>query len=219
MFVMRAEKRRNVSAVRATPRFEESETGSGRTVVTIALLVAMFATSLISWSTAAVLPRWFATNFHSLAESADRIGILVGSAYLIGSFGQYASARLTARFSLKQIYLGAMALELPFLVIAATISGVGIYPIALCMVFASSAQLAPETLLIARYAPSVHRGLAFGIRFILSFAAAPVAVQLAALSYGATGDFTLLFGLLAVVSCSAIAAVVLFLPTEEAKRA
>ncbi len=203
------------NAARAAPlRLEESGTGGARAGATVALLVAMFATSLISWSTAAALPRWFATAFQSSAEDADRIGLLVGSAYLIGSLGQYVSARLTARFSLKRIYLGAMVLELPFLVLAGMAWGVGVYPIALCMVFASSAQLAPETLLIARYAPSVHRGLAFGIRFILSFAAAPVAVQLTAISYSATGNFTLLFGVLAVVSCLAIAVAALFLLEE-----
>ncbi len=191
---------------------------SGSKAVTAALVVTMFATSLISWSTAAALPRWFATAFDFGAETAQWIGALVGSAYLIGSIGQYVSARATGRFSLKRTYLATLGLELPFLLLATAVSGPATYPIAICMALSSSAQLVPETLLIARHAPAAHRGLAFGIRFVLSFAAAPIAVQLVAMSYGTTGDFTLLFGVLAAVSCLALIVAALLLPHGEARR-
>jgi hypothetical protein len=82
------------------------------------------------------------------------------------------------------------------------------------MVFTQSLQIPSENLLLARYTPARHQGLAFGSKFILSFGVAPLGVQLVALAYGWSTDFHWLFLMLAGFAATAFLAAML-LPKEE----
>ena len=65
-------------------------------------------------------------------------------------------------------------------------------------------------ILIARYSPSRHRGLAYGIRHFAGFVAAPLGVQMVAWFYGWFAGFAWLFiALGALVMIALVAAVML----------
>jgi FSR family fosmidomycin resistance protein-like MFS transporter len=68
---------------------------------------------------------------------------------------------------------------------------------------------------MARYTPARWRSSAFGAKFVLSLGVAPVAVQLVAWIQAATGNFQVLFLLLAGAAVCAVAAIML-LPAEPA---
>jgi MFS family permease len=71
-----------------------------------------------------------------------------------------------------------------------------------------------ENLLLARYSSGRRRGLAFGMKFAIGFAAAPIGVNLVAMSYAeGAGGAPLLFGILAVLAAVMLAAALL-LPRE-----
>ncbi|MDH3474433.1 MAG: MFS transporter, partial [Rhodospirillales bacterium] len=66
-----------------------------------------------------------------------------------------------------------------------------------------------ENVLIARYSPSRHRGLAYGIRHVAGFITAPLGVQLVAWFYGWSegfgGFFLTLSGLVLIALFAALA--------------
>jgi hypothetical protein len=61
-------------------------------------------------------------------------------------------------------------------------------------------------MLLARYTPASRHGLVFGIKFVLAFGAAPLAVQLVAAITERTGGFYWLYVLLAAFALAAVAA-------------
>ena len=73
--------------------------------------------------------------------------------------------------------------------------------------------LPAENMLLARYTPARHHSLAFGVKFVLSFGAAPLAIACVALVQERTGEFAWLFLGLALLSAAALAAAAL-LPAD-----
>src|SRR3546814_14105889 len=55
------------------------------------------------------------------------------------------------------------------------------------------ASLPAENMMFARYTPERHHGVVFGVKFVLSFLAAPLAIKLIALVRQETGEFFWLF--------------------------
>ena len=72
-----------------------------------------------------------------------------------------------------------------------------------------------ENLLLARYTSGRRRGLVFGLKFILAFGIAPLAVELVAFSYGLGGGFGPLAWILGGFALAAVLAA-LTLPRQEA---
>ena len=105
-------------------------------------------------------------------------------------------------------------IQIPLLLIASSFSGFPLLMVAALMVFTQSLQIPSENLLLARYTPARHQGLAFGSKFILSFGVAPLGVQLVALAYGWSTDFYWLFLMLGGFAATAFLAALL-LPKEE----
>ena len=61
------------------------------------------------------------------------------------------------------------------------------------MVSLGIGALPAEMMLLARYTPDRHHGLAFGANFVVSFGVAPVAVLMVAGINASTGGFTWVF--------------------------
>jgi MFS family permease len=85
--------------------------------------------------------------------------------------------------------------------------------VATVMVMAGVGALPAENMLLARYTPESRHGLVFGIKFVLAFGAAPVAVQLVAAITGRTGDFYWVYVVLAACALVSVC-VALMLPRE-----
>src|SRR3546814_6927893 len=77
-------------------------------------------------------------------------------------------------------------------------------------VILSAAALPAENMLLARYTPSRHRSLAFGVKFVLAFSISNLAILLASWVEGRSGEFTQLSLILAAIA--AVAAVVACFP-------
>jgi len=57
----------------------------------------------------------------------------------------------------------------------------------------NSSILPAENLLLAKFSPEKYQSLVYGIKFIISFAIAPIAVLFIAKSYELTGEFYYLY--------------------------
>lgn len=95
------------------------------------------------------------------------------------------------------------------LALASGSGGMTLVIVALLMVSANASALPAENMLLARYPPANRHGLVFGAKFVLSFGAAPLAVQLVAFVQGATGEFYWLFITLSGFSLVALTAALL----------
>ena len=75
-------------------------------------------------------------------------------------------------------------------------------------------MLPSENMLIYKYAPSRHRSLIFGIKFVITFGAAPASVALVAFIQEATDTLSPLFAGLAAATL-VVALLMIFLPLDK----
>src|SRR3546814_221002 len=172
----------------------------------------MAVMGLLFHATQASLPKVFDLRLRDLAgEGALGIGALVALVYTAGGLMQLAGGWLADRYPLKPIYLGAFVLQVPVMALIASTGSPALVGLSIMTVILSSAALPAENMLLARYTPAQHRSLAFGVKFVLAFAIANPAILLASWVEGRSGEFTLLYLILAVIAaCAALAAC--FLP-------
>jgi MFS family permease len=177
------------------------------------LLMTMAVMGLMFHGTQASLPKVFDLRLRDLAgDGALGIGVLVALVYATGGLMQLVGGWLADRFPLKPIYLAAFLLQVPVMALIATTGSVTLLGLSVLTVVLSSAALPAENMLLARYTPSRHRSLAFGVKFVLAFSIANPAILLASWVEGRSGEFTQLYFILAAIA--AVAAVVAcFLPS------
>ena len=197
----------------AATRTGGTATGSDRRTLAVVfglLTITMFLAGMIYYSTQTALPKLFELRHGGLVRDGTfGIGVMVACVYTVAAFMQLIGGQLADRYPLKTVYAGAILTQLPLLVLAAGSNGLTLVIIAILMVSANAAALPAENMLLARYTPANHHGLAFGAKFVLAFGAAPLAVQLVAFVQGATGEFYWLFLALSGFSLVALLAALL----------
>jgi MFS family permease len=165
------------------------------------LLVTMFIAGLVYHTIQTSLPKLFAERHDGLlGEGTAGVGLLVAAVYAAAGIMQVGGGYLADRYPIKTVYVIAILVQVPALWFAATISGLPLVLIAMFMVMSGAAQLPAENMLLARYTPERRHGLAFGLKFVLSFGAAPLAVQFVAIVSGQTGGFFWVFAILTGVA-------------------
>jgi MFS family permease len=165
------------------------------------LLLTMAVMGLMFHATQASLPKVFDLRLRDLTgEGALGIGALVAMVYTAGGMMQLAGGWLADRFPLKPIYLAAFLFQVPVMALIATTGSPALIALAIFTVILSSAALPAENMLIARYTPLRHRSLAYGVKYVLAFAIANPAILLASWVEGRSGEFTLLYFILAAIA-------------------
>jgi len=182
---------------------------AGTTRIFVILLIAMFTGGLIYHGTQNALPKlfeirvmdlfipWVTSSFGQwaggLLGGASGVGLLVAAVYTVGGFTQLVGGFLADRYPLKNIYVGAWMIEMILLAVLAGAGGLGFIGIAMLAVMMNLAQLPAENMLLARFTPERHHGVAFGIKFVLAFGSAPLAILLLSKVWAATGEFEYMF--------------------------
>lgn len=168
------------------------------------LLMTMAVMGLMFHGTQASLPKVFDLRLRDLTgEGAMGIGALVALVYAAGGLMQLVGGWLADRFPLKPVYLGAFVLQVPVMALIATTGNVTLIGLSIMTVVLSSAALPAENMLLARYTPSRHRSLAFGVKFVLAFSIANPAILLASWVEGRSGEFTEFYFILAAIAAVA----------------
>lgn len=183
----------------------------------IILTVTMAAMSLIFSALQTAMPRWFELRMAGLVGEDGLglgtlgVGALVSAVYVTVAFSQFAGGWAVDRWPVRNIYLTGLVLLVPLVAACAALAEAPLFLAVTLALFVHGALVPAETLLLARYTPAGRRGLAFGARFVLAFGIAPIAVQVVARSYAATGGFSVLLLILAAAAGLALVAAV-FLP-------
>ncbi len=174
------------------------------------LLMTMLAMGIIFQANQAAMPKVFDLRLRDLAgEGTFGVGALVALVYLTGGLMQVVGGYLADRYALKPIYLFSWVLQVPVLVGIGLFSGLPLLVLATMTVLLGAGALPAENLLLNRYSPEKHRGLAFGIKYVIAFGSAPIALQLVAKLNARTGEFLWLFVSLAIMAAVATIAAVL----------
>ena len=179
------------------------------------LAVSLLCTGLIYQATQAGLPKVFSVGLGGAAEDGGVLGIstLVAMVYLLAGGLQVVAGHLADHYPLKHVYTVCFILQMPFLVLAGLAGGPLLVLAAAVMVSFNVGALPAENSLVARYAPSNWRALAFGLKFILAFGVSGLGVKLEGAVFDATGGFLWLFVILACIAAVGTAATLL-LPAE-----
>ncbi|CAO3419156.1 MFS transporter [Azospirillum argentinense] len=176
----------------------------------VVLSVTMVCAGLMFNAMQVVLPKLFEARLSDLlGGSTLGVGGVVTAVYLFAALPQLIGGHLADKYPLKRIYTLCLLVQVPMMAAVAVLADLPLVGAAALVVVASQVQIPAENLLLARYTPEKHRGLAYGAKFILSFGAGPLAVQLVALVYERTGEFVMLYITLSVLALVAFAAALL----------
>ena len=185
----------------------------------LVLMVTMLCTGLIYQATQAGLPKVFSLRMTELAgDGVLGISVLVAGVYFCAGGLQLLAGILADRYPLKIVYMLSFALQLPFLFLAASLSGTALAAVVLIMVSMNVGSLPAENSLVAKYTPSQWRGLVFGLKFIIVFGVSSLGVMMEGAIYDLTGGFFWLFMVLTAIAAVGVGAGLL-LPSERPRSA
>ena len=174
------------------------------------LVLTMLIMGLVFQSTQTAMPKVFDLRLRDIAgEGTFGIGAIVAGVYLLGGVTQVIGGHLADRYPLKPLYLGTFLLQIPALAGLAAFSGLPLILVAVLVVVLTTAALPAENMLLARFTPERHRSLAYGVKFVLAFAIAPVAIAFVAYVQERTGEFVWLYLALAAAAGTAVLAAAL----------
>ncbi|MEQ8441994.1 MAG: MFS transporter [Alphaproteobacteria bacterium] len=189
-----------VSAERAA----QADSGGNLKAVAV-MLIPMFVLGLIYNTVQNVMPKLFEERMVDLlGGEIGLVGTTVGVVYGAGAVMQLVGGYLADRFSLKLIYVSLWMFQAPLLFILAEFSGIPLGLAAVGLAMAGTAILPAENLMLSRFAPAAHQGVAFGIKFVVSFGAAPLGLLLITRTREATGDFTPLLTAYALAAAAVV---------------
>ena len=129
----------------------------------------------------------------SLNLDTAKIGMAVSSIYIVSGLMNYIGGILADKYSEKMIYVSGILGQAILLFVVASTSNYLLIIFALMTVAFNSSILPAENVLLAKFSPEKYQGLVYGIKFIVSFAIAPIAVLLISKSYEITSEFTYLY--------------------------
>ena len=182
----------------------KSETGESRgdmVRVYVILLLTMVTMGIVFQATQTAMPKVFDLRLRDIAgDGIFGIGMIVALVYVSGSLMQLVGGYMADKYPLKPIYAGAFLFQIPVLAGVAAFGGLPLIGLAVAVVVLTSAPLPAENMLLARYTPARHHGLAYGIKFVLAFATAPLSIMLVSRIQERTGEFLWLFLILAALA-------------------
>ena len=179
------------------------------------LAVTMICNGLIYQATQAGLPKLFSERVLDFAsEGAFGISAMVAVVYGTAGVTQILAGWLADRFPFKNVYQIAFLLQAPALLLASQLGGPALVIVAIAMAATNSGTLPAENCLVARYAPSGRRGLAYGLKFVFAIGiTGGFGVIMEGGLYDLTGGFMWMFVVLAGLAVAATV-IAFLLPSE-----
>jgi FSR family fosmidomycin resistance protein-like MFS transporter len=206
-------------ARRAEARVGNLDSG-GFLKVAIVMMIGMFCLGFIYQACQAAFPKLFDLRLGSaVGEGTLGVGMLVTVVYGVSAVFQVIGGHLADRYSLKWIYLGGFALQVPMLFALSQVSGISLVTGATLTVLVMTASQPAESMLLSRYSPAAYQGFAFGVKFVLAFGAAPLAISLVSWLFAGPGGGARVFVVLAAFSLLGALAVAMLPPDHSRKAA
>ena len=153
-------------------------------------------------------------RFATISQDPARLGALLAIVYTVASLAQLVVGRLIDRFSLKSLYLSVLALQIPFLALAANADQWTLYVLQILFMIAIFGAIPFTDAMIVRYVDDRMRSRVAGMRLAVSLGASSVAVWLLGPLVKQAG-FSVLLWIMAGIALTTFTVVTL-LPTAPA---
>ena len=190
---------------------EEKHSTNNLIVIAIILLISMFSIGLTFQILQTSIPKILDMRINNI--STFQIGFTIAIIYCFSGAMTVVGGLLADRYSLKIIYVAGIIAQVPCYFFIASFSGISLIVVCLLAMLFNSSILPTENILLAKFTPEEHHGLIYGVKFIVSFGAAPLGVYLVAKSYELTFEFNYLFILVSFIM-ALIGLLTLFLPIK-----
>ena len=157
-----------------------------------ALLVGLvFQTSTIA------LPKLFEEGLDDITSSGLGVGGMVSLAIGGAACTQIATGLLVDRFPIKTVWIGALYLQVPLLIVVGLVSQAGLLIAAFALLVIIFGEIPIQDALLTRHTPDHLRSRIFGLKFALALGASALAVPIIAALHAPGGGFIWLFAMLA----------------------
>ena len=161
-----------------------------RSRVFLVLTVAILCGGIMFQALSVVMPKLFAERLLQPGGfSALGAGGVVSLVYLIAAAAQVLGGYLADRYTARPIYVGIYVIVTPLLLFSASMSGYGLVVVLAAVVFLQTGGIPVENVLLARYSPPQWRGTVYGVKFVIAFGLASLAVPMVAALYELTSGF------------------------------
>ena len=162
--------------------------------IAIIMLVSITCMSFVYQILQSSLPKVIDIRLaEKLGFGTSQIGLIVSFIYVISGLMNYIGGILADKYPEKNIYLIGILGQGILLFFIFSLSNYFLIIISLFIVAFNSSILPAENLLLAYFSPQKHQSLVYGIKFIVSFAIAPMALFLISTSYEVTKEFSYLY--------------------------
>ncbi len=135
-----------------------------------------------------LLPKLLEERFAGDRNALALIGLIAFAVSLCGAATQFTVGRLADRVSLRRLFLGLAASQMPLLFALTLASGWATVPLAGLTVAAIFGQVTVNEAMLARTVPASLRARAFSVRFFVGFLGAAAASPLVGLLHARSGD-------------------------------
>ena len=115
-------------------------------------------------------------RFSAVSQDPAQLGLLLAGVYAIASLAQLVVGNLVDRFPLKRLYLSVLALQVPFLLMAAYAQNWWLYVLQALFMIAIFGAIPFTDAMIVRYVDDRMRSRVTGMRLAVSLGASSVAV-------------------------------------------
>ncbi len=118
------------------------------------------------------LPTYMGQNIEISFLDMDVVaigGAFATLALISGAFGQYVAGRLTDKYPVEKIYLGAVVMGTIFVFVMSASTGALLVLASVCYAFFYFAVQPAQNYIVSKYLPQHRQGLGYGILFILTF--------------------------------------------------
>ena len=193
---------------------EEKNSSNKLIIIACIMLFSMFGLGLTFQISQTSIPKVFDIRIENISTFV--IGSTIGIIYGIAGLMTFVGGLMADKFSLKKIYVIGIAAHAPCFFCIAYFSGMPLVFVFLIAAMFNSSVLPAENILLAKFTPEKHHGLIYGVKFIVAFGSAPIAVFLISKIYEKTQEFTNLFYICSILMLLVTLAV-LFLPIKNQK--
>lgn len=137
-------------------------------------------------------------RFAAISQDPARLGLMLAAVYAVASLAQLVVGRLIDRVPLKPLYLGVLALQAPFLALAAQADQWLLYVAQILFMIAIFGSIPFTDAIIVRYVDDRMRSRVTGMRLAVSLGASSAAVWALGPVVKQAGFSTLLWAMAAI---------------------
>lgn len=196
----------DVTAIHRKGSRKHSESLDRRSMVKLFIGIAVIAClgGLVFQSMTTALPKMVESAF---TGSLGQTGMVATLIFVLAATVQVVIGELLDRIPARSLLLVIALGQVVFLTLASMVSGLWLIPVLICLMFFTFGQIPVNDWLIGHYAADEWRSRFYAMKYTLGLSVATVAYWLIAVVHDNTGEFTLLYLVLAaVMSLSVIAA-------------